>query len=246
MRWNIGQLLMFPHYKHSTGSLQRDDPSAQRGGFLALLLQPTYHLVWIPFRGYKYIHAKILLIWSRMWTCGSFCLLVYCNPVQQNTFLFMMLIFKGGKMKQNFPWGNRADGKISRHAAFWVKRHHEWLDLKAKTRYDLVCSLLFLLYKDSSWLPFHCVSKDCPKWCVSTPGICFFSNTEPPWCIITLFIAVKFKGTKRLTENKLLSWYSSMEALEIIWCLGDKGLLVFFGEMRLFLVSTEHIKYPQI
>lgn len=83
LRYNIVQLFMFPHYKlRSTSSLKRGDPSAQRGGFLALLLQPIHHLVWIPFRGYKYIHAKILQMWSRIWTWGSFCLLVYCNPVQ--------------------------------------------------------------------------------------------------------------------------------------------------------------------
>lgn len=164
---------------YGTDSLWKEDPSAGRGGFLSLLLQLTYHFAWIPFRSYKYIDAKTLA-WLRTWTCGSFCLVVYCKPVQQSAFLVMMLIFaREVKWSSLFLRGKRADGNISRHAAFWVKRRHrEWLDLKAKTRNDLVCSLQFPLFKDNSWLPFHCISKGCCKWHVSTPGICSFQNTE--------------------------------------------------------------------
>lgn len=238
-------IINVPHYKlHRTSSLQRDDPSAQKVGFLALLLQPTYHLVWIPFRGYKYIHAKILQIWSRIWTWESFCLLVYWNTVQQSAFLFMMLIFKGGKIKQIFL--EETDSKISRHAAFWVKRrHHEWLDLKTKTRYDLVCSLLFLLYKDNSWLPFHGVSEDCLKWCVSTPGICFFPNTEPPWCFIALFIAVTFRSTKHLTKKDF--WADIQVDRKVDWKLCDalkiRDFLGFFEKWDSLTLADQFWAY---
>lgn len=121
--------------------------------------------------------------------------------------------------------------------------HHEWLYLKAKTRYYLVCSLLFLLYKENNWLAFHCVSKDSLKWCVSTPGICFFPNTEPPWCFITLFIAVKFRSTKHLTKKTLQSWYSSGEALETMWCLEDKGLLFSMAKWDYMTLADQFWAY---
>ena len=115
----------------------------------------------------------------------------------------MMLIFaQEVKWNRLFLQGKRADGQISRHAGFWVKRgHQEWLDLKAKTRRDLICPLLFPLFKDNSWLHFHCISKDSFKRHISAPGICCFQNTEQLWSFVTPFRAVNFRGSKQQTQK---------------------------------------------
>lgn len=112
---------------YGTDSLWKEDPSAWRGGFLALLLQLTHHFVRIPFRSYKYIDAKTLA-WLRTWTCGSFCLVVYCKPVQQSAFLVMMLIFaREVKWSSLFPqrkesrWQNlKACCVLSKKKASWM------------------------------------------------------------------------------------------------------------------------------
>lgn len=43
-----------------------------------------------------------------------------------------------------------------------------------------------------------------------------------------------------------MGWYSSMEALETMWCLEDKVLFVFFGEMRLFNSSWSILSISNI
>lgn len=98
-------------------------------------------------------------------------------------------------------------------------RHHEWPGLKAKTRYDLVCSLLF--QRGASISTFQLQASALPQ-------------TLNSYSSITPFRAANFSGTKHQTQ-KASGWiFRRGDTGKCVTFQENKGLFFFFAKMRMF------------